>query len=225
MDTSPALDAALATDGVTFFLCGKAELPAYTLRLLGGDGEVEWSEGTFVGRDDTFGVIGSIEAISDGVGDQAPQLTITFLPPSEASSAALSSPDMQGSPLKIWLGALDLATKTVIAEPYLLLDLVLDQPVLSIDKSAKEIAYECVSGFERLFMQDEGLRLSDASHQDYWPGETGLIDMTGIVKTIIWGPGEKIAGNSSFGTDGGGSYVDGGGFGGGGGFVGRAASS
>src|SRR5688500_6691140 len=122
METTAALDTELASDGVTFFLCGRADLPNYTLRLLDGASEVTWSEGTFKGRDDTFGVLAAIEPISDGVGDQAPQLAITLNPPSEAASASLSHPDMQGSRLRIWIGALDKATKAVIASPYLLFD-------------------------------------------------------------------------------------------------------
>jgi hypothetical protein len=211
MDTTPALDAALSGGSVIFFVCGKADLPGYTLRLLDGASSVTWAEGTFVGRDPTFGVMSAIEPVTDGVGDQAPMLGMTLLPPSEAAAASLAAPGMQGSRLRIWLGALDLTTKAVIADPYLIFDGELDQPTLTIDRGTRELDFECVSSFEKLFRNDEGHRLSQAHHQEIWPGETGLADVTGVVKQVLWGPGDKIAG--SFPGAGGGSI--GGGNGGG----------
>ena len=212
METTPALDAELAKDGVTFFICGRIDLPDYTLRLLDGSGEVTWGEGTFRGRDDLFGVLGGMDAITDGVGDQAPQLSVSFLPPSEAAAAELVAPEMQGSRIRVWIGALDGTTKEVVDEPYLLFDGELDQPTIIGDRGLREVEYDCVSAFELLFEVDEGNRLSDAHHQEVWPGETGLSAVTGVVKQVIWGPGDKIAGGFSgsggVGGGGGGGFVD-----------------
>jgi hypothetical protein len=202
METTPALDAALAGEHCLFFVCGKVELPGYTLRLLDGASQITFSEGTFVGKDDTFGSIAAFGSPGDGQADQAPELNVTLSPPNDTAAVTLSTPQMQGSRVRVWLGAIDLATRLVVADPYLLFDGVLDQPILEIDNNQRTLEYECVSAFERLFREDEGIRLSDTNQQEVWPGELGLQFMTGITKQVLWGPGELIS--SGFSTSGGG---------------------
>lgn len=192
---TPAMETALRQQGVLIFVCGQAELPGYNLRLLDGAGEVTWGGVTFRSKDERFGILGGIDAITDGIGDQAPQVSVTFLPPSETAAADLAHPSQQSSRIRLWIGAIDPATRAVIAEPYILFDGELDQPTLTIDKGHREVEFDCVSSFEKLFRDEEGVRLSDTHHQEIWPGEQGLSDVTGIVKQIIWGPGDKIAGS------------------------------
>lgn len=207
METTPAMDAALAADRCIWFVAAKADLPGgVTVRILDAAGEVTWSEGTFTGVDPLFGTINNIENISDGVGDQAPQLNISFLPADDADAAALTNPAYQGSRLRLWLGALNVSTKAVVLDPLLMFDGEIDQPRLEIDASQRGVDMDCVSSFEKLFTDDEGIRLSPANHKEVWPGETGLDDITGIVKQVIWGPGSKLtsASPSSSGIGGGG---------------------
>lgn len=203
METTPALDAALAASQATVFFCGKADLPGYTLRLLEASGQVAFSEGTFTGFDGRFGKLGGIEALTDGVGDQAPALSITFIPADGAAAADLSSPAFQGSRIRLWLGAL--VGGAVVADPYLIFDGTLDVPELMIDEGTREVSFTCTSSFERLFRAEEGNRLSDAHHKEVWPGETGLSAVTGIVKQVLWGPGDKIG--ASVNSAGGGTFV------------------
>ena len=188
METTPALDAALNQNYVRFFLAGKAELPGHTARLLEASGSVTWSEGTFTGEDSLLGTINAIDTINDGIGDQAPQITIKFNPKDDADAIEICSPDMQGSRMRIWLGALTTAG-AVVADPYLIFDGELDQPTLSIDIGTRELKYDCVSSFEKLFMLDEGNRLNQSHHQEVWPGEEGLNHVTGVTRSVIWGPG------------------------------------
>src|SRR3546814_10076287 len=72
-------------------------------------------------------------------------------------------------------------------EPLLLFTGELDQPTLTVDKGSRELEFECVSGFERLFDNEEGLRLADSWHQSVWPGEMGLANVSGIITTVYWG--------------------------------------
>lgn len=205
MDTTPALDAALSAPQVTFFICGKLELPGTTVRLLDGAGQVTWSEGTFVGSDPVYGSVAAIGAPGDGQEDQAPQLNITLNPPSDTAAVTLATPQMQGSRIRLWLGAI--VNGAVVADPYLLFDGQLDQPILEIDAGTRTLEYECVSSFERLFREDEGIRLSDANHKEVWPGETGLQDVSGITKQVLWGPGDRPDGFAmGGGGPGGGSF-------------------
>lgn len=195
-DLTPAMDAALSADRPLIFGAVEINLPGgVNVRLLDGAGEIGNWQGTggaaFVGRDATFGVLAAIDPPEDGTGDQAPAMNITLHPPSTAAAAALAAPNMQGSRVRLWLGAIDRAAGGVVADPYLLFDGELDQPILSVDRGERELEYECVSGMERLFDTDEGMRLADSFHQSVWPGETGLANVTGIVKTIIWGPGDR----------------------------------
>lgn len=193
MDTTGAVDTALQSDRVRWFLCGRASLPGHEVRILEAAGQVVWSEGTFTGSDSVFGAIAAFDTINDGVGDQAPQLTVKLNPPNDAAAADLSSFNMQGSPIKIWMGVLA-DDGSVIPDPYLLFSGILDQPELVVDMNTREVSMDCVSDFELLFMNEEGNRLSPAHHKEIWPGETGLDAITGVTRQLIWGPGEKIGG-------------------------------
>lgn len=184
---TPAMEAALSSPFATVFGAIKIELPGHTITLLDGSGSVTFGGDTYTGRDDTFGTLSAIGTFSDGVGDEAPALNITLSPAGDAEAADLSAATMQGSPVTVSLGALDRATGAVIADPLPLFIGELDQPVLSADKGERELEYECVSGLERLFSDDEGARLSDSFHKMVWPGETGLANVTGVTKTIYWG--------------------------------------
>ena len=186
--TTPQLDAALNQPNVRFFLAGQLDLPGHTARLLEASGKVTWAQGTFTGEDTLLGTIAAIDAIVDGIGDQAPQLTLKFNPANDADAVEVCSPNMQGSRMRIWLGALDV-NGGVVPDPFLMFDGELDQPTLAIDMGTRELTYECVSSFEKLFMNDEGNRLNPAHHKEVWPGETGLDFVTGVSRQVIWGPG------------------------------------
>lgn len=196
---TPSMEAALKAKKVIAFGLLRVDLPGYTLRLIGGSGEVAWDSGTFLGRDPTFGALSAISDLDDAMDDEAPGLSITLQPPSSAAAAVLCNPDMQGSRVRLWLAALVRATGAVIADPYLLFDGVLDQPTLTVGRDMREVEFECVSAMERFFDNDEGFRLSDANHQRVWPGETGLEHMTALPKQIYWGVSKVGGSGSGFG--------------------------
>jgi hypothetical protein len=167
-----------------------------TVRLLDGGGEVVVpNDGTYVGSHPTWGTIEGIDNISDGVDEQAPVLSLTLLPDDTADVASITSPNQQGSRTRIWLGALS-DTGAVVADPYLLLDGVIDVPTLTFGEGSREVSFDIISNFELLFLDDEGSRLSPASHKSIWPGETGLDDVSGVVRQILWGPGDPITGGA-----------------------------
>lgn len=196
MDTTPALDTALSQERAIMFIAVKIELPGQTVRLLDGSGEVTWSEGTFSAVDANFGTINTIETLTDGIDEEAPTMSMSFLPDNAAGVATICDPSFQGSRIRIWIGALDTTTKAVVADPYNLFDGMLDVPQLNIDQGTREVEMTCASSFERLFMDEEGLRLSPSNHKDTWPGEEGLDQITGVIRQVIWGPGDKISGSS-----------------------------
>lgn len=193
--TSLALTAELGKRAPIMFLCGEAQLPNYNLRLLDGAARVRWGDKVFLGRDPKFGPLISIDPPTDGMGDSAPLLSLTLAPATDADAAELSQPSMQGSRIRIWLGAISRESGQVIPDPYLIFDGELDQPTLTSDLHSRTLEYECVSIFDLFFDNDEGMRLSSSFHRSVWPNEAGMDYMTGIVKQVIWGPGDKVQGS------------------------------
>lgn len=210
-DMETALDPANPT--VLLFGAIKIEIAGGdTIRLLDGAAELEIFSGeTFVGRDATYGALGSVEPIEDGFGDEAPVLSFSMDVPTKAATATLSDPAVQGSRVRVWLGAWDKTAGAVISEPMLLQDMEIDVPTPTVGKGSNVVDFDCVSSMERFFDQDEGFRLSDADHQRVWPGELGLTNMVALVKKIYWG----VAKPSGAAGGGNGASVAGYGFGGG----------
>ena len=186
-ELTPALDAALSAPAPTVFGAVEISLPGYDLRLLDGAGVVSFGGKTFVGRDPIYGTLAAIEDIGDGVTDEAPAVGITLLPASDAAAASLAAPTMQGSPVAIWIGAIDRATGAVIPDPYPLFLGELDVPTLRSGANSRSLEYEVVSVFERFFDDDEGARLADGFHKSVWPGEHGFAFVTGVTETVYWG--------------------------------------
>jgi len=183
---TPALDTALSGDRALIFGSVEINLPGYDLRLLDGSGVLQVDGQAFFGEDTIYGVLESIDELTDGLGDESPALSINLLPASEASAGQLSSPTFQGSRVRVRVGAVDRLTGISIGD-YLLFDGEIDVPVLTVGQRRRALALECVSSFERFFDNDEGARLSDSYHQSIWPGETGFANITGIEQTIYWG--------------------------------------
>jgi len=184
---TPAMDTALVAPSPLVFGAVEIALPGYDLRLLDGAGSVTFDGRTFRGRDPIYGVLAAIEDIGDGVGDEAPAVGLTLLPASDAAAADLAAPTMQGSPVAIYVGALDRTTGAVIPEPYLLFLGELDVPTLRSGPNRRSLDYEVVSVAERFFDDDEGARLADGFHRSVWPGEHGFAFVTGVTETVYWG--------------------------------------
>lgn len=188
MPLSTAMETALdGTPTALAFLALEILLPTGPLRLLDGAGSVGLFGHTFAGGDPTLGVIASIEPMSDGIGADAPTLTVIINPPSNVASADLAAADAQGSAVTLWFGLLNPADMTVIGDPYELFEGELDQPTLRVSQGSRSVTLECVSVFERFFDDDEGIRLTDAWHESLYPGEKGLEFVTEIQRQLPWG--------------------------------------
>lgn len=187
MSLTPELEAAFSAANVTVFGCLKIELPGYTLRLLDGAGELVIDGETYRGRDDTWGVVSGIGEFSDGDPSQAPHMTISFTPASDAAAIDLCSPTFQGSLVTLSIGAINRATGQVIPDPYVLFVGEFDVPTLSIAKGERTVTVEVVSALERCFEQDEGARMSDGFHQSVHPGQLGFGFTTADPTSLPWG--------------------------------------
>lgn len=173
------------------FVGVEVQLPdAGWLRLLAGAGEVVMAGKTFVGEDATFGTMAELDAVQDGFGDDAPALRIGIAPPTTSAAAILAGQNMQGRTVLVWFGVIDRATGqagTGTDAPVLIFAGEVDQGVLKVDRGSRAITLECVSIWERLFEDAEGVRLTNAYHQSAWPGELGFEFVTDVQRQLPWG--------------------------------------
>ncbi|WP_230770710.1 hypothetical protein [Sphingomonas sp. Leaf4] len=177
--------------------------PDHTLRHVVGSIEVMWGDRLFAGEDERFGVLDAAGTLMDGVGDDAPDWLLTFRPPSSAAVEDLTRANVQGSEVSGWLAVIDRATGLLIPEPIRVFSGSLDMARLKVGKDGRSVEWRCVSALEVFHDTERGMRLSDATHQMVWPGETGLANMTGIERTSYWGV-EKVPAGVTYGTGGGG---------------------
>jgi len=183
-----ALKTALSQPVVTLFGALRIELPNYTIRLLDGSASLVIDGETYVGRDETFGVIATISDLNEEIGDSAPEISVTLMPPDLPATAALANPAMQGSVARLMVGAVDPITGIVLGQPETVFLGEIDVPKIEVDQSgARTVEFTIVSVFERLFEVEEGQRASNGWHQSIWPGELGLEFMTGTDVNLYWG--------------------------------------
>lgn len=180
-------DQALAQPQAMIVGMCEMDLPTTTVRLLDTSAVVKVGDNYFQGADATFGSLYSLSDFSDGAGDQAPGFTLTLAPASNAAAIALSSPAMQGSPVKLSLGIIVPATGLLVDTPELILSGLIDYSRLRGGNNNRLLELEITADTEAFFMNDDGVRLSDSFHQYLWPGETGLNQVTGILHQVWWG--------------------------------------
>jgi hypothetical protein len=187
-ELSPQLAAALRGDRPLLFGAVEINLPNnYDLLLLDGAGELMINGRKFVGRDPVYGVLDTIKGLSDTLGNSAPSVTLGLIPSITASLAKLMDPSVQGSPVTISMGCIDMWTGLVVPNPYVLFVGELDVPTPNWDSNDRRLEFTVTSIAERLFATEEGLRLSDAFHQHIWPGEFGLAFVTAVETNVPWG--------------------------------------
>jgi hypothetical protein len=172
---------------ILVFVAVEIELASGYLRLIDGSGQVTFGGNTFVGLDSTYGVLAGLEAITDGFGGTAPSLNITINPPTADAANVLAGEDMQGRTVNIWLGVLPWPGAVNTAPPVLVFSGQVDQGVLAVGLGSRSIALNCVSIWELLFDDAQGVRLSNAYHQAAWPGELGFQFVTAVTRQLPWG--------------------------------------
>lgn len=186
MDAS--LKNALAQPAPLLFGALKIALPNHTIRLLDGSAVLQIGTEVYAGIDELFGTLGGLSDLSEEIGDESPEVTVTMMPPDVSAAAVLSHPNMQGAVATIMVGAADPMTGAVIGAPEILFIGEIDVPTIGIDESgARTVEFTIVSVFERLFEVEEGQRASNGWHQSIWPGELGLEFMTGTDVNLYWG--------------------------------------
>ncbi len=182
------------------------DLPEKTLRYCDG-GFFEFEGETFRSSDETFGTIGALNTMSEGVGDVVPALQLTLLPANGAVASEISKPGHQTSRARFWIAEYNVETG-VIGSSEVMFDGQIDQTVLSVGRGTKTLDISIVSLAERLFEGNLGNTLNPTWHKSVWPGETGHDNATGLSKPVAWGV-ESPRGYTTV-SGGGSGYGDGG---------------
>jgi hypothetical protein len=185
----------------------KLELPAATVRLVDG-GTLPVDGETYLSRDPFIGVLSGFEALNEGVGDEAPAGSLTFLPPDATPAAALNTGDNQGARLRLWTVDVDQATGLPIGAPTQEADWIVDYPAMSIGEGERELELAFVSSGDRFFQVDRGNALAPNFHRSIHPGEAGLDAASGAETSVPWGAPSQPRGTSM--SSGGGSSYGGG---------------
>lgn len=162
-------------------------MPGNTVRLLDGSAQVLIDGHLYVGRDPSWGVLDSIKGLSESISATAPSVTMTMIPANDLALSTMLNPALQGSPVTIMIGALDMATGQMMGDPYVLLVGELDVPTVRLGLRDRRVEFKTTGWAESLFNTEEGLRLSASSHQMFFPEEEGLDFVTGVETTIPWG--------------------------------------
>ncbi|WP_300115267.1 hypothetical protein [Sphingobium sp.] len=156
------------------------------IRLCDG-GFVPWGSEIYRVNDTQFGIIGPIDSFEEGVGDEVPAFSITFLPASTAAAVDLATPGMQGSRLRLWIAEINDLTGQIIGTPDQQFDGMLDQVRLVTGRAKRELPMTFVPRGERFFNSNDGNTLSSAFHKSVYPGELGEDNATGLTSAVAWG--------------------------------------
>jgi hypothetical protein len=164
----------------------KIELASHTVLLCDG-GTVEYDGDTYAPHDTLFGGLQGMDSLTEGVADEAPAFTLTFLPDAAASAADLLDPAHQDCRLRLWLAEIDADTGLVTGTPDQFADALIDVPRLRFPADGRILEGDCVSGGQRLMNRNEANVLNGGMHKRIYSSETGMDDTTGVQQTFAWG--------------------------------------
>jgi len=163
----------------------KMELPTGDVKWCDGGFQV-WGADTFKSKDDTFGVIASIDPLTEGISDEIPALEMVVYPANTATPGDLSQPGFQTSRVRFWIGEYDVAAGTIVGTPDLLFDGMIDQTRFTVGKE-RTLAMSVVSLCERMLALNIGNSQNPNFHKSIWAGETGQDQATGLTQQVAWG--------------------------------------
>lgn len=163
----------------------------YRINLIDGSGEVSFTvDGaveTFDGADPVYGALATVTSVQERIADQAPTFGFTMMTPSEQALGSLNDPKHQGSSVRVWWGIVDELSGNVIGAPEVLWIGRLDNVKTQLGEGSLIAEVATVSAFDRLFVAEEGARLTSTFQKTLWPGETGLDFNVKALANPYWG--------------------------------------
>jgi hypothetical protein len=157
-----------------------------TINLCDGSGWVTFGGMTFLSNDPTYGTLVTIAAMPSAVLTSSPSTEITLMPASTDGVAALADPQNQLSTVTVWWGAIDEAAGAVI-DTQTVWSGNLDFVKINSDATSRTVVLTVITGLDKLWPSDEGMRVNDQSHQTIYPGETGLSQVIAGGLSPTWG--------------------------------------
>lgn len=183
-------------NGLTWLL--RLDLPGGSVFLSNG-GVTVWGGNTYRADDAVLGGFSAISEVSDGIGDELPELEIIFAPPSNAALTPLQAGAYQRVAVRLWLAEYNPATGAVVGTPDLRFAGLMDRVRQQFGYRQLSMVVSCVPQLEALFFADDGNGLSPAFHKSLFAGETGHDQATGLVIPISWGVNSSVGGAASGG--------------------------
>lgn len=181
---------------------------AVTLRLFtGGAADIAFSSLTFSAESSTYGTIGGIDSLTNGIDAESPRPTVEVLCPTDAAAAALMMALAEDTTVRIWLGLLSRETGQPVATPELFFDGYVDLPNVSLSHGMSTVTLDCVTFAERFHDAGEGMKMNTSSHIEIRPGELAF-DFVNKTEPVYWGgatpgaTGDKGSINTTVGANG-----------------------
>lgn len=164
----------------------KITLPDHTIRLCDG-GFFEYEGETYLSSDPIFGIISSVEGLSEGIGNEVPALRIGFLPPGTSEPADLSKPGYQNARVTARIAKYDVDSGEIVEILSTEFIGILDQTTVTRGRGVYDLDCTVVADGERLFQRNIGNSLNGPFHKSIWVGETGEDNATGLSLPVAWG--------------------------------------
>ena len=172
--------------GVTTFTAVSIALSGGTIYLVSGGADITISSQLYSAYHATYGALGDVDVINDGIDGQTTRATITLHPPSSSAIADLSAADEQSARVYVYQGAVNTATGASIGTVETLFRGELDYPSLSVSETGYALTLECGTEEARLLERNEERKLVDSFHQACFSGELGLEKVTALVRKVYW---------------------------------------
>ena len=169
-------------------------------------GFLVWAGEVYLDRHADYGVLGDLPTFEDGIDNQNSRCNLSIFPASEAAMAEVADRKHQRSKVSIWDASVDPETGLLIGEPDLLFRGHVDFPRI-INGESWEVILECATEEALLNEPNQQRRLSHSHHSYVWPGELGLIHVTGLKRKIYWRQAQPSGVTSGGGFTGGGGEV------------------
>jgi len=184
------VDATLKTEfqaaGLTTFTAVSIALSGGTIYLVSGGADITIAAQLYTAFDATYGALGEVDIINDGIDGQTTRATITLHPPSSAAIAALAATAEQDARVFVYQGAVNTATGASIGTVETLFRGELDYPSLFVGEAGYALTLECGTEEARLLERNEERKLVNTFHQACYSGELGLEKVTALVRKVYW---------------------------------------
>lgn len=186
----------------------KITLPDHTIRLCDG-GFFTYDGEQYSSSDDIFGIVSSVEGLTEGIGDEVPAMRIGFKPPGTSDPADLSKPGYQNARVIARTAEYNVETGAITQILSTEFIGILDQTTITRGKGVYDLDCVVVADGERLFQRNIGNGLTSAFHKSIFTGETGEDNATGLNRQVAWGVEAPINYSTSFNSFGPGAMFGG----------------